>query len=267
MNYTTNFNLNKPEGTDLYNHLTVDNPNMDTIDAAMQANKLASVGAATELVSGTIHAITRSDSNQNIFKFKATGDFKAGDTITVDGVSVNAYTTGGQALLDNAYKLSAEVLCILDNTSLWVLVNKTPDAYDVDYDNTSSGLSANNVNDAIDKLNNYREFKAGDEYIIYPYLLTHACRLGVNRTRLLFTVSLPKKITTPIDISDVILPSSITVYASDENRVCTAGVVQILFQSENVIGVMLSLSPNNAWSHTSDTCAVMEFSGTFKITF
>lgn len=144
MNYTTNFNLNKPEGTDLYNHLTVDNPNMDTIDATMQANKLASVGAATELVSGTVHAITRSDSNQNIFKFKATGDFKAGDTITVDGVSVNAYTTGGQQLLDDAYVLSAQVLCILDGTSLWVLVNKTPEASEIAYDNND------NVKDIID---------------------------------------------------------------------------------------------------------------------
>lgn len=147
MNYTTNFNLNKPEGTDLYNHLTVDNPNMDTIDAAMQANKLASVGAATELVSGTVHAITRTDSNQNIFKFKATGDFKAGDTITVDGVSVNAYTTDGQQLLNDAYVLSAEVLCILDGASLWVLVNKTPDASEISFNGIDS------VKDVVDGIN------------------------------------------------------------------------------------------------------------------
>lgn len=138
MNYTTNFNLAKPEGTDLYNHLAIDNPNMDTIDGVMQANKLASVGAATELVSGTVHAITRSDSNQNIFKFKATGDFKAGDTITVDGASVNAFTTDGQQLLDDAYVLSAQVLCILDGTSLWVLVNKTPDGTEIKYDSVST---------------------------------------------------------------------------------------------------------------------------------
>lgn len=149
MNYTTNFNLNKPEGTDLYNHLTVDNPNMDTIDTQMQANKLASVGAATELVSGTVHAITRSDSNQNIFKFKATGDFKAGDTITVDGVSVNAYTTNGQQLLNDAYVLSAEVLCILDGTSLWVLANKTPDASEVSFDNTGTGIPGSDTESAI----------------------------------------------------------------------------------------------------------------------
>lgn len=154
MNYTTNFNLNKPEGTDLYNHLTIDNPNMDIIDGAMQANKLASVGNATELVSGTVHAITRSDSSQNIFKFKATGDFKAGDTITVDGVSVNAYTTDGQLLTNDAYVLSAQVLCILDGTSLWVFVNKEVlDAEDVNYDNTASGLTATDVQDAIDEVN------------------------------------------------------------------------------------------------------------------
>lgn len=138
MNYTTNYNLNKPEGTDLYNHLTVDNPNMDAIDNAMHANKLQAIGNATELVSGTVHAITRSDSDQNIFRFKATGDFKAGDTITVDGVSVNAYTTDGQQLLDDAYVLSAEVLCILDGTSLWVLVNKTPDGTEIKYDSVST---------------------------------------------------------------------------------------------------------------------------------
>ena len=153
MNYTTNFNLNKPEGTDLYNHLTVDNPNMDTIDAAMQANKLASVGTATELVSGTVHAITRTDSDQNIFKFKATGDFKAGDTITVDGVSVNAYTTDGQQLLNDAYVLSAEVLCILDGTSLWVLVNKIPDATEIDFSSTS-GIASDNVSRALDEIKN-----------------------------------------------------------------------------------------------------------------
>lgn len=153
MNYTTNYNLNKPEGTDLYNHLTIDNPNMDTIDAAMHANKLQAIGDATELVSGTVHAITRADGDQNIFRFKATGDFKVGDTITVDGVTVNAYTTGGQPLLNDAYVLSAEVVCILDGTSLWVLVNKTPDASEVDYDNSVSGLSAANVQNAIDEVN------------------------------------------------------------------------------------------------------------------
>lgn len=134
MNYTTNYNLNKPEGTDLYNHLTVDNPNMDSIDAAMYANKLQCIGNATELVSGTVHALTRADSDQNIFKFKATGNFVAGDSITVDGVSVNAYTTAGQQLPDNAYVLSAEVVCILDGTSLWIISNKTPEASDVKYD-------------------------------------------------------------------------------------------------------------------------------------
>ena len=131
MNYTTNYNLNKPEGTDLYNHLTIDNPNMDTIDAAMYANKLQSVGNATELVSGTVHAITRGDSDQNIFKFKATGSFNAGDTITVDGTPVTAFLTSGQPLPEDAYVISSEVLCVLDGTSLWVYVSKIPGADEV----------------------------------------------------------------------------------------------------------------------------------------
>lgn len=148
MNYTTNYNLNKPEGTDLYNHLTIDNPNMDTIDSVMHANKLQAIGAATELVSGTVHAITRSDSDQNIFKFKATGNFSTGDTITVDGVSVNAYTTGGQPLTNDAYVLSAEVICILDGTSLWVLVNNVPTSSEIEY---APGM---NINDAVQQVIN-----------------------------------------------------------------------------------------------------------------
>lgn len=153
MNYTTNYNLNKPEGTDLYNHLTVDNPNMDAIDAAMYANKLQAIGNATELVSGTVHALTRSDGDQNIFRFKSTGDFHLGDTITVDGVSVNAYTTAGQPLLEEAYVLSAEVICLLDATNLWVLVNKVPDASEIAFDNTGTTLSSNNAEGAIKELN------------------------------------------------------------------------------------------------------------------
>ena len=144
MNYTTNYNLNKPEGTDLYNHLTIDNPNMDTIDAAMHSNKLQAIGDATELVSGTVHAITRLDGDQNIFRFKATGDFHLGDTVTVDGVTVNAYTTAGQQLLEEAYVLSAEVLCMLDGTNLWVIVNKIPDASEIPYNTTD------NVDNALD---------------------------------------------------------------------------------------------------------------------
>ena len=159
MNYTTNFNLNKPEGTDLYNHLTVDNPNMDTIDAAMQANKLASVGNATELVSGTVHAITRSDNNQNIFKFKATGNFTAGDTISVDGVSVNAFTLNGKPLPNNAYVLSSEVLCVLDGTSLWVQLYDVTDELNAirsDINDIDNILDINDIN-----INNYFSAASG----------------------------------------------------------------------------------------------------------
>ena len=159
MNYTTNFNLIKPEGTDNYNHLTIDNPNMDTIDSVMQSNKLASVGAATELVSGTVHAITRSDSNQNIFRFKATGNFTAGDTISVDGVSVNAFTLNGKPLPNNAYVLSSEVLCVLDGTSLWVQLYDVTDELDAirsDINDIDNILDINDIN-----INNYFSAASG----------------------------------------------------------------------------------------------------------
>lgn len=185
MNYTTNFNLNKPEGTDLYNHLTIDNPNMDIIDGAMQANKLASIGAATELVSGTVHAITRSDSNQNIFKFKATGDFHEGDTFTVDGISVSAYTTAGQQLLEEAYVLSAEVICMLDGNNLWVLTNKVPDASEIVYDNNNTvkdvideiGYFNANINNAV--ISNITDFQKVQEVTLTPgvWIVKASCRI------------------------------------------------------------------------------------------
>lgn len=140
MNYTTNYNLNKPEGTDHYNHLTVDNPNMDIIDSALHANKLEAIGSANELVSGTVHALTRSDTDQNIFRFKATAAYTEGDTFTVDGVTVNAYLTSGQTLPDNAYVISSEVLCILDNTSLWFIVCDTQDI-DTPINNLKTAIS------------------------------------------------------------------------------------------------------------------------------
>lgn len=163
MNYTTNYNLNKPEGTDLYNHLTIDNPNMDTIDAAMHANKLQAIGDATELVSGTIHALTRLDGDQNIFRFKATGNYNAGDTFSVDGVTVNAYTTAGQQLPDKAYVLSAEVICILDGTSLWVVTNKTPNVTKVVH--TIPANTYSTMSEALDALKPYCDIITNDELI------------------------------------------------------------------------------------------------------
>lgn len=152
MQYTANYNLNLPEGTDIVNPLVQDNPNYTAIDGAMYANKLRVVGTATELTTGTVHAITRVDTDIPVFRFVATSDYNTGDTFTVDGVSVTARRADGAQMKNKAYVINSTVLCILDGTILnFIGVDGIVSGSNVSYDGTSSGLSATNVQDAIDE--------------------------------------------------------------------------------------------------------------------
>lgn len=120
---STHYNLNIVEGTDLVNPLTVDNPNYQAIDTAMYENSLRSVPVATELKSGTVHAITRTNTNAPMFRFVATSDFVAGETFTVDGTQVTAYTTDSQPLTSNSYRIGVTVLACLVGTIMTVFVS------------------------------------------------------------------------------------------------------------------------------------------------
>lgn len=153
MQYTDHYNLNLPEGTDIVNPLVQDNPNYVSIDAAMYANKLRVIGTATELTTGTVHAITRADTDIPVFRFVATSDFNTGDTYTVDGVSVTARRADGAQMKNKAYVINSTVLCILDGTILnFIGIDGVIDASDIDYDNSTSGLSANTSQGAIDEI-------------------------------------------------------------------------------------------------------------------
>lgn len=153
MQYTTHYNLNLPEGTDIVNPLIQDNPNYSAIDSAMYANKLRVIGDASEIASGTVHAITRVDTDIPAFKFVATSDYNTGDTFTVDGVTVTARRADGTVLKNKAYVINSTVLCILDGTILNLIgIEGVIEADDVDYDNQSSGLAASNTQGAIDEL-------------------------------------------------------------------------------------------------------------------
>ena len=59
MTNTTNFNLIEYEGSDLFNPLSVENVNMQRVDLALKQIQALGVGTATEVVSGTVHALTR----------------------------------------------------------------------------------------------------------------------------------------------------------------------------------------------------------------
>lgn len=125
MRYSENYELNLVEGSDIVNPLVQDVPNYEAIDAAMFNNKEHSVGVATELKTGTVHALTRQNEDAAVFRFTATSDYTAGDTFEVDGVQVSALLVDGTALPNRCYIIGSEVLASLKGTLLTVYANRT----------------------------------------------------------------------------------------------------------------------------------------------
>ena len=107
---TENYNLIIPEGDDLFAPLNVEAPNFRSIDSNMWDNRLAGIQSATELISGSVHAITRETPDAPMFRYTATGAFNNGDTFTVDGISVQAVLPNGVAVEGGAYIEGCEVL-------------------------------------------------------------------------------------------------------------------------------------------------------------
>lgn len=155
MQNTTNFNFRIPEGTDNVNLLTQNYPNWTDLDAILKAIKDTGITAAVATKSGTNFAVVRSDTDLKFFGFIATDNYVAGDTFTVDGVPVAATTPAGTALPAGAFVINQTVLCAVNGGVLTVYVSAgatTIDADDVNYDNTLSGLTASDVQAAIDEL-------------------------------------------------------------------------------------------------------------------
>ena len=174
MQSTTNYSMNLVEGTDIVNIPVQLNPNFQTIDGAMFDNKQASVGTATEVVTGTAHAIVRNNPDSDVFRFTATGAWTAGDTMSVDGNSVTVHLSDGTVPPTGAYIIGAEVLAVINSSLVTLMIGMTPPAQgvtsfnsrtgtvvptagdyvagDIDYDNTGSGLTATDVQNAIDEI-------------------------------------------------------------------------------------------------------------------
>lgn len=114
------YELKLVEGSDIVNPLVIDRPNYEAIDGIMYGNESQAIGNATELKSGTIHAINRSKGNQRFFIFTATSNYELGDTFTVDSVPVTALMPNGTALPNMAYVVNGTVLCSLVGTLLTV---------------------------------------------------------------------------------------------------------------------------------------------------
>lgn len=157
MQNTPNFNFMIAEGTDTVNLLTQCYPNFTSLDSILQAIKESGVTTATATKTGTNFAVVRSDADCNFFRFVATANYVAGDTFTVDGVPVTATSAAGTALASGAFVINQSVLCVLNSAVLTVFAGGAAgniDAADVDYDNTVSGLTATDVQAAIDELKN-----------------------------------------------------------------------------------------------------------------
>lgn len=148
MTTTTYYDLNIVEGTDIVNPLTVDNPNYEKIDEVMHDNAVAGVTLATEIANATVHAITRENSECAVIRFIATSEWKAGDTVTVDGVPVTALLPSGETLPDGAYVINANVLCILTGTNLTVYAErkKIDNANEIAYNETTVGAELTALN-------------------------------------------------------------------------------------------------------------------------
>lgn len=142
---TTNYGWNISEGTDIVNPLTDIFPNFESQDTDLKNVSNCSIGTATELKTGTVHALTRDDSGKDVFKFTATSNFTAGDTFTVDGDQVSALTTAGEQLQTGCYIIGSEVLVLKKGTLLTMYVSSdnavTLDGHSASYFATASDLS------------------------------------------------------------------------------------------------------------------------------
>ena len=117
---TAHYNLSKYEGIDKFNPLKVEAQNVGKIDQAMYDIQNTAIPTATELKTGTIHALTRNKPDAAMFRFVATAPWTAGDTCTVDGQQVSTLLPTGEALPTGAWVINANVLCCLVGTVLTV---------------------------------------------------------------------------------------------------------------------------------------------------
>ena len=118
MQYTEHYNLNLPEGADIVNPLTNDNPNYTKIDSEMYANKMGTVQTARVSLQENTIAITRDESKPSTFKFVATMNYSPSMSFTVDGTVVTATLPDGSALAANAFRIGSIVLCAINGTAL-----------------------------------------------------------------------------------------------------------------------------------------------------
>lgn len=118
MGTTPNYEFNVPVGSDIVNLLTQNNPNWSNLDTILKTISNTGVGTATELKTGTVHSLTRSDTDRKVFTFVATTNFVAGETFLLDGEQVTALTASGEQLSTGCYVIGSNVLVSVHDTLL-----------------------------------------------------------------------------------------------------------------------------------------------------
>lgn len=155
MTTTPNYGFKIAEGTDTVNLLTQSYPNFTDLDSILKSIELTGITSAVATKIGTVFQVVRTNTDLNVLKFVATANYAAGDTFTIDGVSVTATAVNGTALPAGAFVINQTVMALLNGTVLTVLVGgglPSVDAADVNYDNSGSGLTATDVQNAIDEV-------------------------------------------------------------------------------------------------------------------
>ena len=161
MQTTSNYGFNIVEGTDIVNPLTQLNPNFTALDTDLKAVSDLTIDAASCIKSGTVHAVTRTLTDNNVFKFTATGNWETGDTMTVDGVSVSVYLPDGTAPLTGAFIINTEVLCIKNGSRITLFASPNKPVYTASDIDMASGDS---VQDAIDQIGSVIRVVEGGAY-------------------------------------------------------------------------------------------------------
>ena len=151
-NKTDNYSFILPVGSDKFNPLTDQNPNWETADSAIKKAENQSIAVATEIKSGSVHAITLPDGSGNMFRFVATSKFSAQDTCTVNGTQVTTLLPNGTTLPEGGWVINSNVLCCMTGTVLTVYTTiggesgtinaDTLDGHSADYFATATALNS-----------------------------------------------------------------------------------------------------------------------------
>lgn len=131
---TTNYEFILPLGSDNFNPLTDQNPNWSKADTVIKKAENQSIAVASEVKSGSVHAITLPTGAGNMFRFVATSKFGAQDTCTVNGVQVSTLMPNGTTLPEGGWVINSNVLCCLTGTVLTVYTTIGGESGSIDAD-------------------------------------------------------------------------------------------------------------------------------------